>query len=81
MKIIEKAAEYIKNNQVEIVGHNPNQITIQVKDKLVALKRKPGRVLDSCSCQNHARFCKENPRCAHKMAAITFIVMKRIKWK
>jgi len=40
----------------------------------------PGRVIDSCSCENHSRFCKENPRCAHKLAAATFIVMRKIKW-
>ena len=80
MSIIKKAAEYIHEGKVELIGLNTMKITVQVDDKLVLLKRKAGRVLDSCSCQNHARFVNENPRCAHKMAAITFLVMKSIKW-
>ena len=80
MKIIEKAREFIKKNQIDIVGQNPKQIIINVGNKIVILKRKAGRVLDSCSCQNHSRFCNENPRCSHKIAAITFITMKGVKW-
>jgi len=80
MKIIEKAREFIKKKQVKIIGKTPNSIIIQVGDKIVTIKRKPGRILDSCSCQNHSRFCNENPRCSHKIAAITFITMKGVKW-
>ena len=81
MKIITKSAEFINNGKVEIIGFNQNNITIQVGENLVVFKKMPGRVIDSCSCENHSRFCKENPRCAHKLAAATFIVMKRLKWK
>ena len=34
---------------------------------------------NACDCENHAHFCKENPRCSHKLAAETYIVMRRIK--
>lgn len=81
MKIISKAAEFINKGRVEIIGFNQNKITVQVGEHLVVFKKMLGRVIDSCSCQNHARFCKENPRCAHKLAVATFIVMKKIKWK
>jgi len=80
MKIITKSAEFINNGKVEIIGFNQNNITIQVGENLVVFKKMPGRVIDSCSCENHSRFCKENPRCAHKLAAATFIVMRKIKW-
>jgi hypothetical protein len=80
MGIIRKAAEYIEKGQVEIIGYNKEQITILVKDKIVVLKRKPGRDLDSCGCENHSRFCKENPRCAHKLAAETYLVMRKVPW-
>ena len=81
MGIIEKAAEFIKKGEVEVIGYNQNRITIQVGEHLVVLKKRPGRVIDSCSCQNHARFVNENPLCSHKMAAITFIVMRKLKWR
>jgi len=81
MRVISRAADFINDGTVEIIGFNQNKITIQVGDNLVTLKKMPGRIIDSCSCQNHSRFCKENPRCSHKMAAITFIVMKKLKWK
>jgi len=81
MKIIDKSAEFIKNNKVEIIGYNQSQITVQVDDYLVVLRKKAGRIIDSCSCQNHSRFCVENPRCSHKMAAETYLIMRRIKWK
>jgi len=81
MIVILKAAEFIKKGKVKIIGYNKKSIKVKVGDNLVTLKKMPGRIIDSCSCQNHARFCKENPRCAHKLAAETFIVMKKIKWK
>ncbi|MHA1410557.1 MAG: hypothetical protein ACTSQY_09685 [Candidatus Odinarchaeia archaeon] len=81
MRIIEKSAEFIKKGELELIGYNQNKITVQVKEHLVTFQKKAGRVDDSCSCQNHARFCKENPRCSHKLAAATFIVMRRLKWK
>ena len=81
MKIIDKSADFINKGKVEIIGSNPTQITVQVDDKLVILRKKAGRILDSCSCQNHSRFCVENPRCSHKLAAETYLVMRRIKWK
>ena len=80
MKLIQKAAEFIKKGKVEIIGCDSSKITIQVGDKVVIFKRLMGRVLDSCSCRNHSRFCKENPRCSHKLAAGTFIVMKGLRW-
>ncbi len=81
MRIIEKSAEFINKGEVEIIGFNQSRITVQVGEHLVVFKKMPGRVIDSCSCKNHARFCKENPRCAHKLVAATFIVMRRLKWK
>jgi len=81
MKIIEKAADFINKGKVEIIGYNQYSIKVGVGDHLVTFQKKAGRVEDSCSCQNHARFCKENPRCSHKLAAATFIVMRRLKWK
>lgn len=78
---IERAAEFINEGMVEIVGYNKNKITVQVGDHLVTLQRKAGRIIDTCSCENHSRFCDENPRCAHKLAAATYLVMRKIKWK
>lgn len=81
MGIIQKAAEFIKKGQVKIIGQDLNKIIVQVNDKIVIWTRKPGRLLDSCSCENHAKFCNENPRCAHKIAVSCFLVMKGLKWE
>jgi len=81
MKIIDKSADFINKGNIEIIGYNQNKITVQVGDHLVVLTKKAGRVLDSCSCENHSRFCVENPRCSHKMAAETYLIMRRVKWK
>ena len=80
MNIIKKAAEFIENGKVKIASVNPKEIIINVGDETVILKKLPGRVMDSCSCRNHSRFCNENPRCAHKMAAITYMIMRKVKW-
>lgn len=80
MKIIQKAAEFIKKGQVKIIGQDLDKIVIQVKDKVVIWTRKPGRLLDSCSCENHSKFCIENPRCSHKIAVSTYLCMKGVKW-
>ena len=45
MGIIEKAGEYIKQGKVKLIGKNINQMTIQVGDKLVMIKKKAGRTL------------------------------------
>jgi len=78
--MITDAFEHIEKGEVKILNISERQITIQVKDHLVTLKKKNGRTVDSCDCPNHAKFCNENPRCSHKMAAETYITMKRIKW-
>ncbi len=79
MGIIEDAAEHIKNKEVEIITMDNRKIVIQVKDHLVTWTKKNGRTIDSCDCENHARYCNENPRCSHKLAASTFMTMKKIK--
>lgn len=80
MNIIDKARDFIKNKQVKILGIDSNKILIQVGNKVVILQKKQGRVTDSCSCRNHSRFCKENPRCSHKLAAETYMIMRKVKW-
>ena len=80
MDLIDKAAAFIKNQQVEVIGKDAKQIIIQVGEHQVIMTKKDGRTLDSCSCQNHAKFCKENPRCSHKLAVATYMVMRRVKW-
>jgi len=79
MSIITKAAEFIEKGEVKLIGKSEHAISVQVKDKIVIFKKKPGRTLDSCSCENHSRFVNENARCSHKLAAATYIVMRRIK--
>jgi hypothetical protein len=79
MGIIEDAADHIQKGEIKIVGIKDNQITIQVDGHTVIWAKKNGRTLDSCDCPNHARFCNENPRCSHKLAASVFLVMKRVK--
>jgi len=81
MSIIEKAADFINKGKVKVIGVTPNRITIEVDEEIVIFFKKPGRVMDSCSCKNHSRFCKENPRCAHKLAASTYIIMRKVKWQ
>jgi len=80
MNIIDKARDFIKNKQVKILGIDSNKILIQVGNKVVILQKKQGRVTDSCSCRNHSRFCNENPRCSHKLAAETYMIMRKVKW-
>ena len=80
MRIIEKAAEFINKGKVKVIGVTPSRITIEVDGEIVTFSKKPGRVIDSCSCQNHSRFCKENPRCSHKLAASTYMIMRGVKW-
>jgi len=78
--IISKSAEFIKNKEVSLVGESQNQLILNVGDQIVTFKKRPGRVEDACTCENHTKFCKENPRCSHKLAAATFLVMRKIKW-
>lgn len=79
MQLVEKAAEFIAKGQVKLIGKTAHCVSVEVGDKIVTFSKKPGRTLDSCSCENHARFAAENARCSHKLAAATWIVMRRIK--
>lgn len=79
MSIIEDAAEHIQKGEVETISVKPHQIVFQVGDHIVTWNKKAGRTLDTCDCENHARFCNENPRCSHKLAASTWAVMRRVK--
>lgn len=47
----------------------------------VKIQTKKGRKLLLCDCQNHTRFCKENPFCYHKQLVIEFLSIKDIKIK
>lgn len=79
MTIITDAAEHIEKGEVKIISKGERIIVLQVKDHIVIWKRKNGRTVDSCDCENHSRYCIENPRCSHKLAASTFLVMKKVK--
>jgi len=78
MGIINKAHKFIEQGKVKLVSISEIQILISVNGHVVKLIKKQGRSTDSCDCRHHARFCKENPRCAHKEAASCFRVMKGI---
>lgn len=79
MDTIEKAAEYIKQGKVKIITNGERKIIIQVQDHIVIMEKKNGKTTDSCDCENHSHFCKENPRCSHKLAACVYIVMRKVK--
>lgn len=80
MSIITDAAEHIRNREVKIISESEERIVFSVKNHTVIWIKKSGRTIDSCDCPNHARFCNENPRCSHKLAASCFAVMKKVKF-
>ncbi|MBU1027922.1 MAG: hypothetical protein KKF48_02655, partial [Nanoarchaeota archaeon] len=45
----------------------------------VKIQKKSGRTLLLCNCQNHTRFCIENPNCFHKQQVSRFLALKPIK--
>lgn len=47
----------------------------------VKLQTKKGRTLLLCDCQNHTRFCNENPWCYHKQIVLEFIAREPIEVK
>ena len=65
-----KAIKLIKENKVKLLSESHLNVMIEVDKETVILKKKAGRTLISCSCQNHSRFCIENPVCSHKLAAL-----------
>jgi len=62
--------------KTEKIGNNPKNQLYQVNDYIVRIYTKIGRQLISCSCQNHSRFCNENPLCKHKKTAIIWEYLK-----
>jgi len=76
MTAIEKANKFIKEGKVRYVSGNQYSQIWEVGNQIVKIIKKNGRLIDSCSCPNHSRFCNENPRCSHKLAVSTYIVMR-----
>ena len=79
MGIVSKAAGYIERGEVEIIAYG-DKILVEVQDKQVIFRKRAGRTEVSCSCENHARFCRSPVICAHKLAACTIITLRKIKW-
>jgi hypothetical protein len=79
MSIIKDAAEHIEKKEVNITSLDGQRVIIQVKNQTVILEKKAGRREYSCSCRNYSTFCKSPVICSHLMAAITFLVMKKVK--
>lgn len=79
MTIINDAAEHIEKNEVKIESMDGARVIIQVKDHTVILEKKAGRREYSCSCRNYSTFCKSPVLCSHVMAAVTYLVMKKVK--
>ena len=79
MGVITLAKELINNGEVKVLSISKREIQVKVGEHIVILSRKAGYVLDSCSCQNHARFNKINPRCSHKLACSTYLVMRGLE--
>ena len=57
----------ISETLFEVLGHS---VKIQIRK---------GRKLLLCSCQNHTKFCNENPFCFHKELVIEFISTKKLR--
>lgn len=53
----------------------------EVLNHRVKIQTRKGRKLILCSCQNHTRFCLENPFCYHKELVLEHIFKKPIKDK
>ncbi len=78
MSVIQNANKLIKEGKIKYVSGNKYGQTYDVDGYIVKIIKKEGRVEDSCSCRNHARFCNINPRCSHKLALSTYLVMRNI---
>ena len=81
MGVLDKASKLIKEKKIELISISKDKIILEVGGHTVIRKKEAGRQTDSCDCQNHARYCKINPRCAHKDAATTFLVMRGISYE
>lgn len=79
MGIVSDAAKFIENCDVKLESTSTNTMIVIVKDKVVILQKKPGRTEVSCSCNNHSRFCNTPVMCKHKLAASTYLVMRKIE--
>ncbi len=69
MLVKERAIKLLKEGKVKIISDNDRQVLIDVDEKIVRIFNKQGRTLVSCTCENHVKFCKEQPLCKHKLAA------------
>ena len=56
-----------------------SETLFEVLNYSVKLQKRRGRTLLLCSCQNHAKFCLENPFCLHKQLVLEYINTKEIK--
>ena len=55
-----------------------SETLFEVMGYSVKIQIKKGRKLLLCSCQNHARFCNENPFCYHKELVIRYLATENL---
>ena len=58
-----------------------SETLFEVLNHSVKLQKRTGRTLLLCDCQNHTKFCTENPFCLHKRLVLEYINTKEIKNK
>lgn len=80
MELVDKAAEFIAKGEIKLLWKSAHAFAVQIGDKTVSFKKRQGRTIETCSCENHGRFAdKGGSVCSHKLAAATWIVMRRVK--
>lgn len=56
-----------------------SETLFEVLSHSVKIQKRSGRTLLLCDCQNHSRFCNENPFCYHKQLVLEHINLQPIK--
>lgn len=79
--LMKRAIKLIKNKQFFMISERFVEVTDNKKKYEVLYITKPGRTIQTCSCSNSAKHCKQPIRCVHRIVAEWVLMLHQLNKK
>ena len=67
--LMKRAIKIIKKTQYKVLSEEMVLVKDHGEKYTVKYLTKPGRTIQTCSCTNYARHCRQSTRCVHMIVA------------
>jgi len=76
--LMKRAIQIIKKKQYKIISERMIVVKDQDKKYTVTYQTKPGRTIQTCTCTNYVRHCKQSIRCVHMIVTEWILMFNQI---